>query len=197
MSLQPRIKILILQHPQEPHEKRGTVSLLKETLGNVTLKTGLSWPNLSKALGQETENSKWAVLYLGSGIKSPSSQKLEPGLYFVDKKALLLPKAQNPIQGLVVLDGTWSQAKSIWWRNAWLLKLKRVILIPSRPSLYGNIRKEPRKECVSTLEAVAETLTHLGESPEIENQLKKHFEEFLKKERKTTSSSSATYPSPS
>jgi len=29
------------------------------------------------------------------------------------------------LEGIVALDGTWAQAKTMWWRNAWLLKLKR------------------------------------------------------------------------
>ena len=42
---------------------------------------------------------------------------------------------------MVVLDGTWSQAKALWWRNAWMLKCQRVILGPAQPSRYGKLRK--------------------------------------------------------
>jgi DTW domain-containing protein len=193
------LKILVLQHPQEPHEKKGTVSLLQTHLKDLVVKTGLSWPNHAKALGSATEPSKWCVLYLGSGIKEGNPDHQKPGLYFVDKKSKPYEKeVQNKIkkelQGIVVLDGTWSQAKTLWWRNAWLLKLKRAILVPSGPSLYGKMRKEPRKECVSTLESLAEALTHLGEDPKTEKELKNVFREFL---GKTTSSSSEAYPSPS
>ena len=45
----------------------------------------------------------------------------------------------------MLLDGTWSQAKALWWRNAWMLKCQRVILGPKRPSRYGKLRKEPRQ----------------------------------------------------
>ena len=37
----------------------------------------------------------------------------------------------------------------------------RLILQPPGPSLYGNLRKEPRKESVSTIEAAAWTLAAL------------------------------------
>jgi len=53
----------------------------------------------------------------------------------------------------VLLDGTWSQAKALWWRNAWMLKCQRVILGPSRPSRYGQLRREPRRDGLSTIEA--------------------------------------------
>jgi hypothetical protein len=88
-----------------------------------------------------------------------------------------------------LLDGTWSQAKTLWWRNAWLLKCKRAALLPRSASLYGSMRKEPRKECLSTLESVALTLESLHESPEIGQSLRSSFRRLLQKardERKTS-----------
>jgi DTW domain-containing protein YfiP len=80
-----------------------------------------------------------------------------------------------------VLDGTWAQAKTMWWRNPWLLKLKRLVLNPSRRSLYGRLRKEPRRECLSTIESVAEALQTLGEDPIVSDALRNHFAELLRK----------------
>jgi DTW domain-containing protein YfiP len=66
----------------------------------------------------------------------------------------------------VVLDGNWSQAKALWWRNAWLTKLRRFVVVPDGPSLYGDLRKEARPDAVSTLEAVALALSVLeGDAP--------------------------------
>jgi len=50
------------------------------------------------------------------------------------------------LEGIVLLDGTWSQAKALWWRNAWMLKCQRVILGPAHPSRYGKLRREPRRD---------------------------------------------------
>jgi hypothetical protein len=69
----------------------------------------------------------------------------------------------------------------MWWRNAWLLKLKRLVLNPLRPSLYGKLRKEPRRESLSTIESIAETLEALGEDPKVSETLRAHFGELLKK----------------
>jgi DTW domain-containing protein YfiP len=85
------------------------------------------------------------------------------------------------LEGIVALDGTWAQAKTLWWRNAWLLKLKRLVLHPSRPSMYGKLRKEPRRECLSTIESVAEALDGLGEDPSVGEALRGHFAELLRK----------------
>lgn len=83
----------------------------------------------------------------------------------------------------MILDGSWSQAKTLWWRNAWLLKLRRVVLTPQGRSLYRELRKEPRRECLSTIESIAECLTSLGEPAEVETGLKTLFGELLGKQR--------------
>src|SRR4051812_7531837 len=60
------LRILVLQHPQEPDKELGSAALLVRALTNARLRVGLSWSSLSKALGEEAKPSEWAVLYLGS-----------------------------------------------------------------------------------------------------------------------------------
>ena len=176
-----RLHILILQHPQEPDHDIGSALLTHLALPNSTLKIGLSWRNLSAALGKpESSSARWAVLYLGSGVKGEAVPK-QP-LQFVSQKGNPVD-APDQLDGIVVLDGTWSQAKSLWWRNAWLLKLRRIVLTPHHKSLYKELRKEPRRECLSTLESVAEVLSLLGEKPEVSVQLKELFTKLLNKRR--------------
>lgn len=179
------IPVLVLQHPQEPSRKDNAVSsarLLEETLHPCQVKVGLSWRNLEAALKkfeaiegipEFKKPSNWGTLYLGTQKQGEERIGTEPGLYFMDQK-------DSPICGIILLDGTWAQAKTLWWRNAWLLKTRRMHLIPKQKSLYGNIRKEPRPECVSTLEAAAETLSFLGVDPIAETTLKTKFAEQLK-----------------
>ena len=75
------------------------------------------------------------------------------------------------LDGVVVLDGTWKEAKTLWWRNPWLLKLHRLVLNPPRKSRYGRIRREPRLEALSTIEAVGLLMKHLDGGPEAEARL--------------------------
>ncbi len=175
-----KIALLILQHPQEADKALGTARLTALSFKNAVFKTGLSWPSLSKALGRTADPKHWATLYLGSA----DPKLLAPGQAVValDAKGNRLPiqeMALADIQGVIVLDGTWSQAKTLWWRNAWLLKCKRVVLSPSRPSLYGKLRREPRREGLSTLEAAGMLLSHLEKKPEIETALHATFEKLL------------------
>lgn len=192
-----RHEILILQHPQEPDKDLGTARIANLSLKNSELRIGLSWPNIKKALGRDAVSSRWGVLYLGSGINSKVSPEAgppksgvkrsqaarTPGLHFVDKKGSVIDP--SPLDGIVILDGTWSQAKALWWRNAWLLKLKRLVLVPSHPSLYRELRKEPRKECLSTLESIADSLQALGDSTEAAKALRTAFEKLLDKKRES------------
>ena len=56
----------------------------------------------------------------------------------------------------------------MWWRNAWMLKCRRVLLARARPSRYGKLRKEPRRDGLATIEAAAMLLARLEENPKIE-----------------------------
>jgi DTW domain-containing protein YfiP len=186
-GLEHRTRVLILQHPQESDRLLGSARLAELSLPGALLKVGLSWPNLARALGEPKESvhpARWAVLHLGSGIKTAVPGKtLRPGLHFVSKSGAPIDPPAGHLDGFVVLDGTWSQAKALWWRNAWLLKLKRAILVPSRPSLYKELRKEPRRECLSTIETIAETLEALGEPKPTAQALRTLFAELLERQR--------------
>ena len=171
-ALAVRTEVLILQHPQESHELLATAHLTELSLDRARVQVGLSWASLEHALGHRAELKNWGVLYMGS-FKKPltEAQKAKP-LLLLDRHGE--ERTLSPgLSGIVVLDGSWSQAKTLWWRNPWMLKLNRVLLHPSEPSVYGRLRKEPRRECLSTLEAVAETLVGLGEDPAIRTDLKR------------------------
>lgn len=176
-----KLHVLILQHPQEPDHEIGSALLSHLALPNSTLKVGLSWRNLAAALNKkEATPSHWAVLYLGSGIKG--DDLTHAPLQFVSQKGNPVD-APAQLEGIVILDGTWSQAKALWWRNPWLLKLKRIILTPQHKSLYKELRKEPRKECLATIESIAEVLELLGENPQVSSHLRSLFANLLNKKR--------------
>lgn len=182
--LNNKIELLILQHPQEQDRELGTARLTTLHLKRARLKVGLSWPSLSKAVGREVDPKRWAVLYLGAA----TSKSLPKGrlLVLLDRKGAALDdqdKALADIQGIVLLDGSWSQAKTLWWRNPWVLKCRRLVLNPAERSRYGNLRREPRREGLATLEAAALVLSQLGRQPEIETALLGSFDQLLTRYR--------------
>jgi DTW domain-containing protein YfiP len=162
-----RLFVLVLQHPQEGREALATAALAVAALRHARLVTGLSWPSLSRVLGRPADAKRWAVLYLGSA--RPSS--LAPGRQVIVLGAGGIPMADaeailRGLDGIVLLDGTWKQAKTLWWRNPWLLKLHRLVLNPPHPARLGRLRREPRRDALSTLEAAALVLRHLEARPE-------------------------------
>src|ERR1700733_2812410 len=183
--IENRVSLLILQHPQEQDRALGTARLTALHFANAVLKIGLSWPSLSKALGRPVHDpSRWAVLYLGSA--KVADLETDRNIVAIDRKgdaeenqrALL-----KDIEGIVLLDGTWSQAKALWWRNAWMLKCQRVILGPKQPSRYGKLRREPRGDGLSTIEAAAMLLSAIEKRPDIAATLHASFERMLVKYR--------------
>jgi DTW domain-containing protein YfiP len=164
-----RLFVLILQHPQEKKEALATAVLTRALLRHAELVVGLSWPNLSRALGRSADAKRWAVLYLGSTRPTALGDPRE--VIALDRRGEPAEDQAGMLRGLdgvVVLDGTWKEAKTLWWRNPWLLKLRRLVISPRYKSRYGRIRREPRREALSTLEAVALLLKHLDGRPEIE-----------------------------
>jgi DTW domain-containing protein len=179
-----RVSVLILQHPQEQDRALGTARLTALHFRNAALKVGLSWPSLGKILGRPADPHRFAILYLGSA----KAAQLAP-----DRDIVVLNRRGEPergqeallrdIEGVVLLDGNWSQAKALWWRNPWMLKCRRVILGPGRPSRYGKLRREPRRDGLSTIEAAAMLVSRLEARPEIEASLIASFERLLARYR--------------
>jgi len=177
-------RVVLLQHPQEKRELLGTAVLAHLQIADSILRVGLSWANLHKIVGEDVDPHRWGVLYLGP--TRPGGARSLPPISVVDKKGEPLeesPYLLRDIDGIIVLDGTWSQAKTLWWRNAWLLKCRRIVINPDVRSLYGAARKEPRKDSLSTLEAVAFTLAKLTGKAEVYDRLLEPFALLLKKHR--------------
>jgi hypothetical protein len=151
---------------------------------------GLSWRNLGHAFANRNEQRpvdprQWGVLYLGAS--KPGDKTQRPGnnpLIAIDRNGGPIvdqAAALAGIQGLVALDGNWAQAKALWWRNAWLTRLRRLVVVPDAPSLYGNLRREARPDAVSTLEAVALALSVLERDATVRERLLMPFRELVKR----------------
>jgi tRNA-uridine aminocarboxypropyltransferase len=193
-----RVALLILQHPQEQDRELGTARLTAQHFKDAVVKVGLSWPSLSKALGRQVSDaSRWAVLYLGSAKVADLDTDREvvaidrKGAIETDQRGLL-----GRIEGVVLLDGTWSQAKALWWRNPWMLKCQRVILGPKRPSRYGELRREPRRDGLSTIEAAGMLLAALEKRPDIAETLNASFERMLARFREVQGTNPELAPRP-
>lgn len=166
--LQCATRVLVLQHPQERHKLLNSAMLLHLALPNSVVRVGLSWRSFSHALGGDDAPHEWGVLQL-KGVREPTRT-----IEIFSPKNLLLPR-KSRFKGIIVIDGSWKQAKTIWWRNPWLLKLNRITLNPDHPSL----RAQAKQQGLATIEAVALAFDCLGENAAVGESLRKQFEELI------------------
>ena len=198
VPIENRLSLLILQHPQEQDRALGTARLTTQHFHDATLRVGLSWPSLAKALGRPVADpSRWAILYLGSAKVADLDTDAE--IVALTRKGEIAERQRailEQLEGVILLDGTWSQAKALWWRNPWMLKCQRVILGPRRPSRYGALRREPRRDGLSTIEAAAMVLARLEQRPDIETALTGSFERMLARYREVQRTNPELTPRP-
>jgi DTW domain-containing protein YfiP len=164
-----RLAVVILQHPQEQLKALNSARLAHLLLKNSRIFVGLSWPNFKKVAGEREQPSQWGVLYLKPELHAGAAP-----FSIVNRKKQPVSDASF-LRGIVAIDGSWKQAKTLWWRNPWLLRLNRISLNPGHPSL----RPQVKSEGLSTIEAIAFALECLGENAGIPAELRNKYGELI------------------
>jgi len=140
-----RTRVVFLQHPRERYVAIGTARMAHLALPGSRFLRGVTFDGVEE-LEAIANDPRAAILF-----PSPDAADLRT-------------MAELPTT-LVVVDGTWSQARKLVQRSAVLQRLPRVRFNPTRPGNY-RIRKEPAAHCLSTIEAVVEALGILEGEPE-------------------------------
>jgi DTW domain-containing protein YfiP len=139
-TLETKTRVVLLQHPRERDVAFGTAHMASLCLAGAELHVGVKFggsPALTRALSDPERPA--ILLYPGEGAIDVSEDP---------------PK--GPVT-LVVVDGTWWQARKVVRQNPELAALPRYSFRPPRPSEY-RIRREPEEEYVSTIEALVHVL---------------------------------------
>jgi DTW domain-containing protein YfiP len=145
-SIEPvttRTQVVILQHPRESDVPINTARLCE-----------LQLPRAERHVAVKLDE----VPAFRARLNDPEAPAI---LLYPGESARDL--AESPPVGpvtLVVLDGTWWQAKKLFQQNPELATLPRYRLSPQAPSRY-RIRREPAEHCISTIEAIGEALALL------------------------------------
>jgi DTW domain-containing protein len=130
-----RTHVHLVQHPRERFHPIGTARIARLGLDNVALDVihdrGEARP---PSLPEST-----ALLYPGDDARDLDT----------------LTAAERPA-ALVVVDGTWANARTVVRDTAWLRELPRYRLRP--PASRYRLRREPSADSVSTIEAVVAAL---------------------------------------
>ncbi|MDB4936885.1 MAG: hypothetical protein JWP87_3857, partial [Labilithrix sp.] len=147
-SVDTKTRIVLLQHPREEDMAIGTARMASLCLPNSELHVGVDF-RTSQALHRALSDPERpaALLYPSDGA--------------VD---VLTDPPRGPIT-LVVVDGTWWQARKLVRVNPDIAKLPRYAFRAPTPSEY-RIRREPDEAYVSTIEALVHVLGVLEGDPD-------------------------------
>ncbi|MBB5204235.1 DTW domain-containing protein YfiP [Inhella inkyongensis] len=144
LALQPPLQhdteLVILQHPLEQFEVKGTARLLALSLNRCRLEVGEVFAPLPNP-----EQRIEALLYPGG-------------------ESLLAPDVPAQRLRLYALDGSWRKSRLLLHRNPWLQALPRVHL-ETLPSSAYTVRKAHAGHQLSTLEACGLALDQLEAAP--------------------------------
>ncbi|XP_050368800.1 uncharacterized protein LOC126786878 [Argentina anserina] len=88
------------------------------------------------------------------------------------------------VKNLIVLDGTWSEAKRMYVGNPWLKLLPHLRLDLDKLSLYNEVRVQPKPGLLSTIESIVYALKAVGDSPEGLDNLLDVFESMVGDQRR-------------
>ncbi|MGE0548844.1 MAG: DTW domain-containing protein [Kofleriaceae bacterium] len=140
-------RVVILQHRRERDMAIGTARMASLCLPQAELHVGVDWTDSAPLVRALSDPERTPVL-------------LYPG---PNARDILREPPEGPVT-LVVVDGTWAQARAVVRDNPILNALPRYAFAAPEPSRY-RIRREPRAEYCSTIEALAHVLGVLEGDP--------------------------------
>jgi len=142
-TVHTRTRFLVIRHQREAYKSTGTARAAAMALSNLSLRP---------------YGARDQPLDL-TGLDAPGTWLLFPS----EEGPLTAPPSPPPEQ-VVVLDGTWAQAKGMVRRVPLLRALPRLHLAPRQERIL-RLREPPNPEGMSTLEAIARAVAFLeGES---------------------------------
>lgn len=167
-------QILVLQHPSEVTQTKGTVALLAHSLERIKVFVGEDFT-------QHKELQKELGCYEGNvSLLYPSDKAIN-----VADVALSLPEGSSSNEEchrikkhcLIVLDGTWKKAYRLFMLNDFLQALPHVTL---PEGLHGEyvIRKTAKANALSTLEACCYALQIIEKNTQRYTPLFENFRKF-------------------
>ena len=156
------VEVLVLQHPDEAHEAKGSARLLRLSLARCRVVVGevFAPAALRELLGGDVSGS--ALLYPADTVMGMSAG----------------PRPVRPDR-LVLLDGTWRKSLRMLHANPLLQSLPRWSVAPTTQARYRALRKARLATQLSTLEAACAALADIESDPARYEPLLAAFERFV------------------
>jgi len=170
-DLQPvetAIEFVILQHPFEARRTVSTGRMACLGVRGAKIFTGLDFTGDRRVneIIADPDRSVWLL--------SPGADAVDLASLFHRNDSAVPDVTSEPAgrrTTLIILDGTWAQARRMRRLSVNLHPLRRVALAPAQPSEFA-VRRQPEAHCLSTLETIVHCLRVLdGPDPERDRQL--------------------------
>lgn len=148
-----KCKVVVFQHPHEEKRCLRTAPILQAALPQ---------GNYLEVKGKRFNSSRFPDM---CGILcDPNSILMYPGEDASDVESLPpVGELNQPPYNLIIIDGTWQQAKSMYHNSPQLQKLRQVCLSGKYVSEYV-IRTQPTNDALSTVESAAIALAILEQN---------------------------------
>lgn len=171
VNISSLVEVVILQHPLELHQAKGSASLLHFSLKNSQLHVGelFDVATLSEILHS---SGKHPVL-LYPALNQGAQHDFNAGAV-LSEESLASPENLR----LIVLDGTWRKSRKMLYLNPLLQSLPRLSL-KNMPASHYHIRKAHAVDQLSTLEASCYALMELENNQEKFSPLLDAFDGFI------------------
>uniref|UniRef100_A0A8D2CWW7 tRNA-uridine aminocarboxypropyltransferase n=1 Tax=Sciurus vulgaris TaxID=55149 RepID=A0A8D2CWW7_SCIVU len=150
--------LYIIQHPAEENKVLRTVPLLAACLPQDKCKV-----KIGRRFSEERD------VELSTVCRKSSTLILYPGAEATDLEEFILDSPVYP-STIIIIDGTWSQAKDIFYKNS-LFRLPKQVQLKTSVSSQYVIRMQPTNTCLSTLECAAVALSILEKNSHIQETL--------------------------
>lgn len=145
--MSPKSKIILLQHPAEEKRCLRTATMLQLGL------------EPTKCLVFKGKRFPGKYTMLEELLTTPNALLLYPSSKAIDIKQVGHSDTQESYN-IVIIDGTWPQAKAIYTASPILHSMRQVKLLDHDTSSY-IIRTQPTDGCLSTIETAALSLSLL------------------------------------
>ncbi|HEY5973520.1 MAG TPA: tRNA-uridine aminocarboxypropyltransferase [Geobacteraceae bacterium] len=152
------MKFILLTHFKELDKRSNTGRLVVEVLGSAAEQ--IRWERNRPPAGLVAEIEAGGVALVYPGPAGETGGDL------------------TGVRHVILIDGTWHEAKKIHQRSPYLLQARRISLVPAAQSVY-NLRKNQREAGLCTAECVIQILRSTGRREEAER-LQERFLAFIR-----------------
>lgn len=152
------MKFTLLTHFKEFGKRSNTGQLVVDVLGNAAAQVRWDRARPPAGLLEEIEAGGVALIYPGPADEAGGDL--------------------TGIRHVILIDGTWHEARKIHQRSPYLQKVRRVSLRPAGKSVY-NLRRNQRESGLCTAECVIEILRSTGNVEDAER-LRERFLAFIR-----------------